>query len=703
MISGSNSGYQNNAPYSTLSSHVSQHCVQVFLQGCIFPAGIVRASAQKSFIFCQKLIYYAIVIPTIRCISHINRYFPHDNTVAFCDEQRFMSTQSWFSGRATGCTYYLAIVIMLALIGALSIKHLAAQEGDSSAPQATMNLADMPAEVALADFAAYRAHQQARNPYPNLSHDLYDLYIAHQNGQPVRNSSGNLSDALQVEGEQVKVMLIMLDESSADAAVQALPQMGGTVTAHYKQWIDAWLPIDRLADAAQLPGISLVRTPVVPASTEPERAAVHVQDGSSLSQGVAVSHATAWHTVGIRGYGVRIAVLDIGFRDYRTAQEAGDLPANVTEFGKPSTRTPHGTASAEIVHDMAPGAQITFASSDSATEMAESIVQLAEDGHDIIVSTIWYMLTGPGDGTGPLADAINTAEDTYGTLYVQAAGDSAQYHWDGLFTDDGHGFQQFGAGRINMLNYNADTGSAEMIEEGTRLSVALSWNDWPVSDQDYNLGLVQLLPGETEWKALYASAEYQTGTQPPTEDFIISAPATAFYGLVIENAGASGSEVLSLSGDGLPPLMVQVPARSLNDPAAAASSFSVAALDVTTPYSREPYSSVGPTYGPGGMLTGGRDQPRIAGFANVDTFSYGPAIFGGTASAASHVAGAAALVLQANPDFTPDEIKAFLEARAIDMGDSGYDIWHGAGRLYLGDPPEFPEPSHWVYMPTIAR
>jgi subtilisin family serine protease len=595
---------------------------------------------------------------------------------------------------------------MLILTGALGSQHLAAQQDPASLSPGAGMPQEFPTSINLADLESFRAEQRARNPYPNLSHDLYDLYAAHQSGQSVENNTDNLPDAPQVQGEQVKVMLIMLDAASADAAVQALPEMGGTVTAHYKQWIDAWLPIDRLADTAQLPGISLVRTPIPPASIDPELepAEMRVQRGSSLSQGVAASNADAWHAAGLKGYGVRIAVLDFDFLDHELAQAAGDLPATITSFGPLGEDDPHGTGCAEIVHDMAPAARLTFASPTSSTEMAQHIVQLAQDGHDIIISTIWYLLTGPGDGSGPLADAINTAEDTYGTLYVQAAGNRAEYHWDGVFANDGTGFQDFGAGNnINVLNYNETTGYPDIIEEGTQLFVTMRWNDWPASDQDYDLVLVQLLPGETEWNPIYASAGYQTGTQPPVEGFIIEVPDTAFYGLAILNSGASGNEVLSLSGDRLPPFMFQVPERSMNDPAAAESSFTVAALDVSAPYQREPYSSVGPTYGPGGALTGGRNQPRISGFANVDTFVYGPGIFNGTSAATPHVAGAAALVLQTNPGFTPDEIKTFLESRAIDMGDPGYDIWYGIGRLHLGDPPEWPDPAHWVYVPQILR
>jgi subtilisin family serine protease len=614
-----------------------------------------------------------------------------------------MSTQQQSSGSSVRFVKYLALFALLALVGALGIQSLAAQEDNSSTSQLSIKLEDISTEIDPADLDTRSLSRRARNPYPNLSNDLYDLYETHQNGQPVTSSDDDLPGAPQVEDGRVKVMLIMLDEASADAALQQLPGMGGTVTAHYKQWIDAWLPIDQLDDAAQFSGISLVRTPIermpVDPELEPDRA--DVQAGANLTQGVVASNAIAWHTSGVDGQGIRVAVLD-SFEDYQAAQESGDLPATINTYGTLNLNSPHGTACAEIIYDMAPGVELTLASPATTTEMAQYIEQLAQDGHDIISSSIGFLAAAPGDGTDPIAQAIDTAENTYGTLYVQAAGNSAEYHWDGVFTNDGNGYQQFGTGNINLLNYNPADDLVYAIPQNYPLLITLTWNDWYQSDQDYDLLLYQQLPGSDQWTLAAKSDELQTGTQPPVEFIFTPAPETAFYGVVIENFSASGSEVLNLSGGNVPDFVFQVPERSVTIESGAESTFAVAALDVTDPYTRESYSSVGPTYGPGGALTGGRDQPRIAGYANVDTFAYGAGIFNGTSSATPHVAGAAALVRQNNPSFTPDDVKTFLEGRAIDLGDPGYEHWHGAGRLYLGTP-AIVNFTPRAYIPVVVK
>jgi subtilisin family serine protease len=51
----------------------------------------------------------------------------------------------------------------------------------------------------------------------------------------------------------------------------------------------------------------------------------------------------------------------------------------------------------------------------------------------------------------------------------------------------------------------------------------------------------------------------------------------------------------------------------------------------------------------------------------------------GTSLAAAHVSGAIALLLQARPHLTPEEIRAVLVSRARDLGAPGADSEFGAG------------------------
>jgi subtilisin family serine protease len=55
--------------------------------------------------------------------------------------------------------------------------------------------------------------------------------------------------------------------------------------------------------------------------------------------------------------------------------------------------------------------------------------------------------------------------------------------------------------------------------------------------------------------------------------------------------------------------------------------------------------------------------------------------FSGTSAATPHVAGAMALVVEANPNLTPEQMSMILQTTAFDLGPGGKDNVYGAGRL----------------------
>ena len=70
-----------------------------------------------------------------------------------------------------------------------------------------------------------------------------------------------------------------------------------------------------------------------------------------------------------------------------------------------------------------------------------------------------------------MADAVANAANQYGLVYVQAAGNQALQHWDGVFTDaDADGWHEFAPGtEINRLKDGA------LVSAGTPLPIYLRW------------------------------------------------------------------------------------------------------------------------------------------------------------------------------------------------------------------------------------
>jgi hypothetical protein len=363
--------------------------------------------------------------------------------------------------------------------------------------------------------------------------------------------------------------------------------------------------------------------------------------------------------------------------------------------------SPHGTACAEIVYDMAPGATLYLSKVSTTVELANAVNDLITAGAKVISMSLGWTLDGPGDGTGYLASIVANARAN-GILFVNAAGNEAEVHWSGLFSNDGSGNHLWASGQnINYFGPGHST-SCFVIPAGYPIVVGLHWDDWTAVNQDYDLRLYRL--AGSSWSLVTGSYNRQAGSYPTPEEFIgIYAPSSACYGVVVTRYSATRNVCLSLDTPKMQHLDQWVTGRSLSFPADSPNAMTVGAVNVISPYALEPYSSRGPTFGPGGSCSGGATKPDIAGYANVSTVSYGVGVFNGTSAATPHVAGAAALVKEAYPDSSVSELQTYLENNAIDLGTSGKDNLYGAGRLYLGVPPPAPPSESLIYLPLIMK
>ena len=177
------------------------------------------------------------------------------------------------------------------------------------------------------------------------------------------------------------------------------------------------------------------------------------------------------------------------------------------------------------------------------------------------------------------------------------------------------------------------------------------------------------------WQLVASSANVQNGTQPPAEEIDYVAPASGTYYLAVRNANARSNlrfSIFTFYQD----LNPYVSSGSLLSPADATGVMAVAAVNYTNWLTgpQESFSSQGPT-------TDGRMKPEISGPDGVSSFIYGS--FLGTSASSPHVAGAAALILSNNTDFTVSQVWNAITSSAIDLGASGQDPIFGYGRLNL--------------------
>jgi hypothetical protein len=454
-------------------------------------------------------------------------------------------------------------------------------------------------------------------------------------------------------------------ESAADVE-SAVVRVGGTIERRWRNLTLAHVPAAGLRALAANPSVARV-----------EEATPLVNAGWATSEGVGTTNAAAWHWAGITGRGVKVAVVD-NFARYKSYIDDGELPKNVVTkdlCGGDFEADEHGSGVAAVIHDMAPDAQLYLVCADYLVDLGAAVDYAKSQGVDIINLSGGVYNDSSNDGTGGAGTAAAAVASAHagGIFWVNAAGNDAETHWSGTFTDtDGNGFHEFATGVEEARVANA-------AEE--EFCVYLSWDDWPASAQDYDLELTR------DGTPVKVSNVRQDGTVEPKEGLCWNWHADGIWGLRIRRHQATTAPRMDffVVGGALESAR-RVAAGSLLNPAGSPKAFAVGAI-CWRDASLRPYSSQGPNIR-------GVTKPDIAAPTNVTVLKVSPAEracgeggFSGTSAAAPHAAGAAALVKQANPAFGPDQLKAFLEGRAVDLGSAGKDNEFGAGRLSLGAAP----------------
>ncbi len=478
----------------------------------------------------------------------------------------------------------------------------------------------------------------------------------------------------------IAVSILLSSSADAPGAIETIGRIGGHLRNHGATIVEADVPTDRLATLASAPGVRRV---------EPIR---RPRPLGLTSAGVAIHGANLWQQAGYRGEGVRVGIIDGGFAgisDRLATEFPGGIQARCySSAGTVSSSLApceadgetHGTAVAETIADMAPGATLYVANPTSHLEHLQTVAWMTSQGVRIINASFGSsnLFDGPGDGTSPDPTTFYSVIDAAvkgGALWVNAAGNSGDLGWAGPWTDtNDNGWLEFAGG---------DEANTLTIEGGETVDIAIRWSDpWGASANDYDLYLYPA--GGTD--PVSRSTDDQAGAGDPVERLTYTALTTGAYEIqVAKHAGTAVGRIQLLVGGADSGLSHQVVDGTLPSPADSANPgmVSVGAVNAASPDALEPYSSHGPT-------TDGRTKPDLVAADCADTTTIPQ--FCGTSQSAPYASGAAALLLQADPTLAPAQLAAALRAHATPLGGPIPNSGYGWGRLALGPAPAGPPP-----------
>ena len=524
----------------------------------------------------------------------------------------------------------------------------------------------------LAVLAAVPTHGQTLRSVPkpepsDVRVTKLESRLAEMLARPAAKAAAAKAAALplgvQSDGEGRIVVLIepLPGRPSTDVDVAGLEALGGSVLARSRHLLRMAIPIGRLLEACEIPGVNFIRTPRRPNS-------------HAVSEGVTLTEANGYHRNGLLGAGVKVAVIDNGFLGANRL--ADELPATVrtrdfTGNGQYGGNV-HGTACAEIVYDIAPEAELHLLRVSDLLDLENATDYCIAQDIDIVSNSNGWDTNGFGDGRGLACDIVNEANRN-GILWVNAAGNEAQRTYLGSWTDENRNSWQ------DIFSSTSEIIRLRGVSIGDTVDVSLVWNDFPLTSEDYDLTLYRVSGSEVESVAV--SETTQRNSRPiETIEYLVQTDAT--YGVAIRKASFARSTAVKLISSNHE-FVDGTTAGSIGVPADAVGAYAVGAVSYWNWASSTiaDYSSRGPT-------ADGRIKPDISAPAGVQTRSYSVG-FGGTSAATPHVAGAAALLLSVEPSRTPNEIRSAIGSSARDAGTTGKDNTFGDGLMTLPSPPRF--------------
>jgi hypothetical protein len=269
--------------------------------------------------------------------------------------------------------------------------------------------------------AAPAAHGRAAAKVPSMLRDAATLAAKKQSNVQARS--------LGVEGSRLGVQVYAAAPVTAQQQAD-LTALGASVLKNSADFpavagaelpstglVSATVPYDKLDAVAALDWVTALRPSLRPA----------VDVGPITAEGVQLHQADKAQAKGLTGRGQKIGVISGDADHVADAIAAGELPADTQVLQSAPYGNDEGTAMMEIIHDLAPDAKLTFASTlETNADYFEAFHLLAKSGVTMIAEDI-ALDDEPAFQQG-LGAATAEALATHGIWVSSSAGNLGNRH-----------------------------------------------------------------------------------------------------------------------------------------------------------------------------------------------------------------------------------------------------------------------------------
>jgi hypothetical protein len=557
--------------------------------------------------------------------------------------------------------------------------------------------------------------------YPRIAGSLLDLYENSENlteenpefepptSLPVKNPILNMDES----GTKVIVKITTTDIKTLLPELEKLGfEMLGSAPELY--FVEGYIPVDNIPklqplESQGLMGAMPVYTPINNVGAANSQATfVHETDRVRASL-----------PTGFNGTGVRVGVMSDSYNVSNNGSapadiSSGDLPTGITVLQEgPSGSSDEGRAMLQLIHDLAPGANLAFSSVFfGELDFAQQIINLANPtlgNAQVLVDDVGYFAE-PFFQDGVIAQAVDNVVTNRGVTYFSSAGNSSRQAYEStnfnavsdttlntiLNSPAGSLYYDFD------LGVGTDTRQRITLSNGQIFTPSLQWDDpfYTTNGVDTNLDIFLLNASNN---VVASSADNNILNQTPVEilDYRNNTGSTQNYDVVIRlTAGPAPGRIKYVNfGNNLSTAEYPLNAPTVDGHPAAVNARAVAAVPYFDQTTAELFTSQGPStilFEPNGIRKATpevRQKPDFAAIDGTDTTFFGSRDFDGTgfpnffgtSAAAPHAAAIAALIKQAKPNATPANIYNRLESTAKDIGAPGFDIVTGFGLVNAYD------------------